>query len=163
MMKSPFQFVQKPPPTTSKIVPNEDKTKHIFVKDKDKLPRLEPIPPTVSNDIYEAPTEPFDLSKYIDHPEYIDEPNPFSDQAIPLDEPKFYEKPTVDIDLQDDDDNIWQVATTKRKRKSKKSFLSKAFPATATSPSPSNSSPSSQSQSSSTARPTKDFRYAGSG
>jgi hypothetical protein len=38
MMKSPFQFVQKPPPTTSKIVLNEDKTKHTgeMVKCKNK-------------------------------------------------------------------------------------------------------------------------------
>jgi hypothetical protein len=168
MMKSPFQFVTKPPPTVSKIILNEDKTKHIFIKDTDELPRLEAIPPTTHDsditDEYttdegpETATEPFDFSKYIDHPEYIDDPNPFiDDPSIPSDEPKFYEKPSVDTDLEENDDSIWKVAT-KRKRKKKVSLSTK--PAV---PSPSsNSSPSSQSDSSSVVHPKKDFRYAGS-
>jgi hypothetical protein len=155
MMKSPYQFVHKPPPTTSKIVLNEDKTKHIFVKGDDKLPRLEPIPPAISDDTPEIISQPFDFSQYIDHPEYIDDPDPFfADPTVPPDEPKFYEKPTVETDLEDDD-ITWELTTSKRKRKKKKSK--------GMSPSPSSdSSPSSQSETSSTANPKKDFRYAGS-
>jgi hypothetical protein len=155
MMKSPYQFVHKPPPTTSKIVLNEDKTKHIFVKGDNKLPPLEPIPPAISDDTPEIVSQPFDISQYIDHPEYIDDPNPFfPDPTIPPDEPKFYEKPTVETEFENDD-TIWELTTSKRKRKKKKSK--------GTSPSVlSDSSPSSQSETSSTANPKKDFRYAGS-
>lgn len=149
-MKPPFNSVPKPIPTISKIVLNEDKTKHIFIREDDDLPGLERVPPSVSNN---TPTTPFDFSKYIDHRDYIDDPNPFlDDPSISPDEPKFYQKP--DDPLDSDIDTSWIVATTKRKRK-KKSFLE----ALGVTPSPSMSS---QSDSSSTANPKKDFRYAGS-
>ena len=162
MMKPPFQHVLKPNPTVSKIIVNEDGTKHIFVPDTPKSRPLD-LTPTQDNEVRDTtqdiPPSSFDFSQYIDHPEYIDDPNPFAnDIPISPDEPKFYEKPNDDLDELEDYDLSWMVAKTKRKR-TKKSFFSKSGSSFRSL----RNSTSSQSDSSSVAHPKKDFRYAGSG
>ena len=76
----------KPNPTVSKIILNNDGTKHIFVRDNHDVPQLDMIPPTThDNDVsdghrtQDTASSPFDFSKYIDHPEYMDDPNSFID------------------------------------------------------------------------------------
>jgi hypothetical protein len=105
MMKSPFDFVQKPSPTTSRIVPNADGSGFVFYKENDEIPKLETIRSPTPNP--ETLTIAQDTG--LVPPNYMDDPTPFVS-----DEPKFYEKPPTQTEL---DDDAWKLASRRKPKK----------------------------------------------
>ena len=178
MMKAPYDFIQKPSPTLSRIQPNDDGTKFVFTKEDDDLPELEP------QTLFTEPLE-HDYAQYlvtedddrvnIQYNEYIDDPEVTPPCIVEdTNEPKFYKKPSVETNTTNTVDGEWQVAQGKKKKTKKGpttfcNFLSpKSYAQAAMSSSSSGSSPSSKSSTSplsksdtpSTSK--KDFQEAGS-
>lgn len=105
MMKSPFDFVQKPSPTVSRIVPNADGSRFVFFKENEHVPQVETIRPSTPN--LEALTIAQDTG--LIPPNYMDDPTPFiSDEA------KFYKKPPTQTEP---DSDAWTLASRRKPKK----------------------------------------------
>jgi len=165
MMKAPYDFIQKPSPTLSRIQPNDDGTKFVFTKEDDDLPELEPTTLFSSHD-YEQYLDTDKVDHLdVDYEHYIDDPEAtLTYTSEDADEPKFYKKPSIEKGVSetngkpsinegtDSNEGEWQLAQRKKKRIPKNgafcSFLSpKSYAQAAMTSSSSGSSPSSKSSS----------------